>query len=164
MNHFKKSNLASEQRRQLLTLCRFLSVRISYRFMLLLLVFTGLFLTVLQQTLFAPYGIALVCLLLPSFLNGSSSALTKQKENSEIPLSVLYKRYHYSPVQFTVHRITLILCMLLLLIWHMVQTHPLILFGVSVPLLYLILCLALYPVLSRVLFLILHHRLMNGTM
>lgn len=163
MNNLKKNDSASEQRRQLFTLCRFLSVRFSCRFMLLLLVFTGLLLNVLQQAQFAPYGIALVCLLLPSFLNGSASR-TKQKENSEIPLSFLYKRYHYSPSLFTSYRITLTICMLLLLVWHPVQSTPLTLFGISVPLLYLTLCLALCPVLSRVLFLILHRRLMSGTM
>ncbi len=161
MNRSEKANLASQQRRQLLTLCRFLSARMSYRFMLLLLTFTGLLLTVLQRTRFAPYGIALICLLLPSFL-GDTATRSKQKENSELPLSVLYKRYHYSPILFNAYRITSMLCMLLLFIWHMVENPPFTLFGVSVPLLYLTLCLALYPILSRILFLVLHRRLMDG--
>lgn len=163
MNDSEKNNFASAQRQQLFTLCRFLSVRISYRFMLLLLSSTGIFLTALRRTQFAPYGIALVCLLLPSFLSDSIKA-KKEKENSDIPLSALYKRYHYSPVMFTSYRITGTLCMLLLFVWHTLQTPPLTLFGISVPLLYLVLSLALSPILSRVLFFVLHRRLMSGTM
>lgn len=163
MNRSEKNASASAHRQQLFTLCRFLAVRISYRFLLLLLSSTGLFLTVLGRTQFAPYGIALLCLLLPSFLNDAVKQDT-EKENSDVSLSDLYKRHHYSPVMFTSYRITVTLCMLLLLAWHKLQATPLTLFGISVPLLYLVLSLALSPILSRVLFFRFHRRLMNGTM
>lgn len=163
MNHFPKNESASAQRQQLLLLCRFLAVRMSYRFMLLLLCATGILLTVLQRTQFAPYGIALLCLLLPSFLNDSVKH-SKQKENSDAPLSALCKRYHYSPALYTSYRITSTLCMLLLFAWHKIQNSGLTLLGISVPLLYLALYLALCPILSRILFCVFHHRLMNGTM
>lgn len=161
MNDIKNTTSASEQRQHLLVLCRFLSARICYRFMLLLLSVTGLFFTLSGRSQFAPYGIALVCLILPAFLTGSSSENTK-KENSDSTLSVLYKRYHYSPSYFTAYRITLILCMLLLFVWHKIQLLPITLCGISVALLYLALSLALYPILSRILYLIFHRRLMNG--
>ena len=161
MNTFKKTASVQSQRQPLLILCRFLAIRISYRFMLVLLSATGLILTIQQRTLFAPYGIALVCLILPAFL---SDSVQKKKENSDTPLSALYKRYHYSPITYVTNRIALLLCMLLLLSWHMLQHTPLTLFGISLPLLYLALCLILCPVLSRILFFIFHCRLMNGTM
>lgn len=163
MNHSEVNDSSSAQRRQLFTLCRFLSVRLSYYFMLLLLSGTGLILTVLRRTLFAPYGIALICLLLPSFL---SDAVKKQKEQESrnLPLSALCKRYHYSPVMYSSYRITLTLCVLLLLMWHAVQTTPFTLLGISVPLLYLALGLLLPVILSRLLFLLFHRRLMNGIM
>lgn len=163
MNIIKKTASVQSQRQPLLTLCRFLALRITYRFMILLLFATGLFLTVQQHILFAPYGIALVCLLLPAFLSDSVTP-PKKTENSDTPLSALYKRYHYSPVTFVTNRITLLLCMLLLLVWHMLQHSPITLFGMSLPLFYLALCLILCPVLSRILFFIFHRRLMNGTM
>lgn len=161
MNDTKNNTSPSEQRHRLSVLCRFLSARFCYRFMLLLLSATGLHLSLSHNAQFAPYGIALVCLILPIFLTGSSRE-TEKKENSDLPLSVLYRRYHYSPSDFTAYRITLMLCMLLLLIWHMVQSAPVSLWGVSVALLYLSLALALYPLLSRILYLIFHRRLMNG--
>lgn len=163
MNRTEKNDSSFMQRQQLFILCRFLAVRISYRFMLLLLSCSGLLLTTLGRTQFAPYGIALVGLLLPSFLSDAVKQ-SKEKENSDIPLSALYKRYHYSPVMYTSYRITLTLCMLLLFVWHKVQTIPISLFGISVPLLYLALALVLSPVLSRILFLIFHRRLMSGTL
>jgi hypothetical protein len=161
MNHTFNSH--SEQRQALFALCRFLSARITYRSMLVLLSVTGLLFTVLGQTQFAPYGIALLCLLLPSFLNDSVKA-NKKQENREFPLSALYKRYHYSPVAFTTYRITLLLCMLLLLIWHSTQIASSRFLGMSVPLVLLALFLALYPVLSRILLFVFHRRLMNGTL
>ncbi len=163
MNRTEKNDSSATQRHQLFTLCRFLATRISYRFMLLLLSCSGLFLTASGRTQFAPYGIALVTLLLPSFLSDSVQQ-SKEKENSDIPLSALYKRYHYSPVLYTSYRIALTLCMLLLFVWHKVQTTPFTLFGISVPLLCLALALVLSPVLSRILFLLFHRRLMSGTL
>ena len=156
-------NLASsyEQRQSLSVLCRFLSVRICCRFIPLLLSVTGVFLTLSGRSQFAPYGIALVCLVLPVFLTSSARENTK-KENSDFPLSGLYRRYHYSPSYYSSYRITLILCMLLLLVWYKTQHLPVTLCGISVPLLYLAVNLALYPLLSRILYLIFHHRLMNG--
>lgn len=163
MKNSQTNDAAFQNRRLLFNLCRFLALRISYRFMLFLLTVTGLFLTVLSRTLFAPYGIALLCLLLPVFLSDSVKA-QKETENSDTPLSVLYKRYHYSPVMLTTYRITLLLCMLLLFVWHKVQTLPILLFGISLPLLYLAFALALTPVLSRLLFFFFHRRLMNGSL
>ena len=161
MNNIQNLTAATKQRQRLFSLCRFLSVRICYRIMLLLLSVTGLFYTLLGQSLFAPYGIALVCLILPAFLSGSSYEDAK-KENSDAPLSGLYRRYHYSPAFFTAYRIALILCALLLLVWHKVQSPPITLCGASLPLLYLVISLALYPILSRILCFIFHRRLMNG--
>ncbi|MBR6537212.1 MAG: hypothetical protein IKT67_08425 [Lachnospiraceae bacterium] len=161
MTHSEQNDTASAQRDRLFTLCRFLGIRLSYRIMLLLLSGTGLLLTVLEKSQFAPYGIALICLLLPVFLSGAEKE-PKEKENSDLALSALFKRYHYSPVMYVSYRITYILCMLLLLIWHLTQATPLTLFGVSVPLLYLALGLALSVVLGRVLFFLFHRRLMNG--
>lgn len=161
MTHSEQNDTASAQRDRLFTLCRFLGIRLSYRIMLLLLSGTGLLLTVLGKSQFAPYGIALICLLLPVFLSGAEKE-SKEKENSDLALSALFKRYHYSPVMYVSYRITYILCMLLVLIWHLTQATPLTLFGVSVPLLYLALGLALSVVLGRVLFFLFHRRLMNG--
>ena len=161
MTHSEHNDTASAQRDRLFTLCRFLGIRLSYRIMLLLLSGTGLLLTVLGKSQFAPYGIALICLLLPVFLSGAEKE-PKEKENSDLALSALFKRYHYSPVMYVSYRITYILCMLLVLIWHLTQATPLTLFGVSVPLLYLALGLALSVVLGRVLFFLFHRRLMNG--
>ena len=163
MNDSHKTDASATQRQLLFALCRFLSARFSYRFMLLLTATTGVFLTLLGRTQFAPYGIALLCLILPSFLQDSVINRT-QKENSDTLMSALYKRYHYSPVLFTTYRITLLLCALLLFTWHRILQVPLTLFNISIPLLYLVLCLALYPVLSRVFFFLLHRRLMNGSM
>lgn len=163
MSKYDLNHSAPSQRQSLLTLCRFVVTRLMYRLMLLLLSVTGLFLTLSHRTQFAPYGIVLLCLLLPAFLNDSlTSRLNPKKENNDTPLHSLYRRYHYSPIVFTEYRISLLLCMLLLLIWHKVQSPALTLFGASLPLLYIVLCLALYSILSRGLFLILHHRLMNG--
>lgn len=161
MTHSEQNDTASAQRDRLFTLCRFLGIRLSYRIMLLLLSGTGLLLTVLGKSQFAPYGIALICLLLPVFLSGAEKE-PKEKENSDLALSALYMRYHYSPVMYVSYRITYILCMLLVLIWHLTQATPLTLFGVSVPLLYLALGLALSVVLGRILFFLFHRRLMNG--
>lgn len=163
MRFSETNNTASAQHRQLLTLCRFLGMRVTYRLMLLLLSGTGLLLTLLGRTQFAPYGIALVCLLLPSFLSDAVEK-QKEKENDDILLPALYKRYRYSPVMYTSYRITVTLCMLLLFVWHAVQTTPFTLFGISVPLLYVALCLGLSALLGRILYLFLHHRLMSGTL
>ena len=161
MDASEKKHTASEQRLSLLTLCRFLAVRLIYRFMLLSLSATGLILTLTHRTQFAPYGIVLLCLILPSFLSDFLNSCIK-KENTEPPLSILYRRYHYSPIKVTEYRITLSLCIVLLLIWHKVQAPKLILSGISVPLLYAVLFLALYPILSRGLFLCFHYQLMRG--
>lgn len=151
------------QKQALRILCRFLSVRFSYRFLLLLLFATGIILTATGNTLFAPYGISLLCLILPSFLNDTVEARTK-KENSDFPLSSLYKRYHYSPITYSCYRISLYLGMLLLPVWHKIQSPELSLFGISLPLLYLALFLALVPVLGYGLYFFFHHKLMNGTL
>lgn len=149
-------------RQSLFLLCRFLSARFSYRFLLILLSATSVILSVTGYTQFAPYGISLLCLLLPSFLNPSE---TKQKkENNDTALSVLYQRYHYSPTAFSGYRITLAIGMLLLLVWHKVQNPVVSVFGMSLPLLYLVLCLAMYPLVSRILLFRFHRRLMNGIM
>ncbi len=161
MNDTVNTPSASEQRQRLHALCRFLSARICYRLMLILLSATGLILTVLGQSQFAPYVIALVCLILPSFLTGPSRENTK-KENSEFPLSGLYRRYHYSPSAFTAYRISMLFCMLLLFVWHKVQATPITVCAISVPLLFLAINLFLYPILSRILYFIFHRRLMNG--
>ena len=160
MNDIKNTPSAIEQRRQLHALCRFLSARICYRFMLILLSVTGLFFTLCGRSQFAPYGISLVCLILPTFLTGSSEI--KKKENGDFPLSGLYRRYHYSPSVFNAYRVSLLLSMLLLFIWHQVQSVPLTFCGISLALLYLAVNLALYPVLNRLLCVIFHRRLMNG--
>lgn len=152
-----------DNKRQLLLLCRFLGVTATCRLMLFLLSGTGILLVLLNKTQFAPFGIAVFCLVLPSFLNGSSASETK-KENSDRPLSFLFRQYHYSLSNYTAYRITLFICMLLLLIWHKTLTTPILFFGVSLPLLFLALCLALSTILSRILFFCFHHRLMNGTL
>lgn len=161
MNTLKNDVSVSDERQSLHILCRFLALRTACRFFPVLLSVTGLLLTVFGNSQFAPYGIALIYLILPTFLSGSVKQ-PKQKENRDIPLSALYKRYHYSPVLTTSYHITLTLCMLLLLVWHKVQHTPLTLLGISVPLIYLALCLAFVPVLSRILFFRFHRRLMNG--
>ncbi len=153
----------SQQRRTLLLLCRFLGLGILYRFMPVLLSVTGIFLTLTHRTQFAPYGISLLCLLIPSFLNNSPDKQTK-KENSDTSLSVLYKRYHYSPSAFSGYRITILLCEILLIFWHILQNPVLTVCGFSLPLLYLAVCLALYPVLSHILFRHFHRKLMNGSL
>ena len=89
MRFSEQNDTASKQRRQLLTLCRFLGIRITYRLMLLLLCGTGLLLTAFGRTQFAPFGIALVCLLLPSFLG---DAVEKQKEVSQ-KVAEIQKKY-----------------------------------------------------------------------
>lgn len=161
MAHSEANDTATAQRDRLLTLCRFLGIRLSHRIMLLLLTGTGLLLTILGKTQFAPYGIALICLLLPVFLSGAVKE-PKEKENSDLALSALYKRYHYSPVMHSSYRITYVLCMLLMLVWHLTQATPLTLLGISVPLLYLALFPALSVILGRVLFFLFHRRLMSG--
>lgn len=162
MDQTKKRTDSSDNKQQLLLLCRFLGVRISCLIMAFLLSGTGIILTLFGKTQFAPYGLALICLLLPVFISGSSQ--DAKKENRDRPLSLLFRRYHYSLSSFTAYRITLWVCMLLLLIWHIIQAMPLTLFGFSVPLLFLALCLALTTISGRVLFFFFHHRLMNGTL
>lgn len=162
MNEPKIPDILS-QKQALRILCRFLSLRYSYYTLLILLSGTGVILTLTGHTFFAPYGIALLCLLLPSFLNGSVKEQTK-KENRDLPLSSLFRRYHYSPVSFSTYRITLLLGMLLLFVWHVIQTPVLTLCGISLPLLYLAFFLALYPVLSYICFFVFHRRLMSGTL
>ena len=163
MNADSSNSQSILQKQALRSLCRFLSVQFSYRLMLLLLLVTGIVFSVTGSTYFAPYGIGLLCLILPSFLNDTVQKHTK-KENSDLPLPSLYERYHYSPITYSCYRITVYLGMLLLLIWHKIQAPTFTLFGLSLPLLYLALFLALGPVLGYVLYLIFHRRLMNGTL
>lgn len=148
--------------RSLSILCRFLAARFFYRFLLLLLFGTGIVLSLCQKSQFAPYGIALVCLLLPLYMNSASEQA--KKENSDSALSVLYKRYHYSPASFLSYRRMQSLCILLLFVWHGIQSPALTLFRIPLPLLYAVILLAGYPLLSRVLTFMFHRRLMNGTM
>ncbi len=162
MTEQENSLSAQSADRSLSTLCRFLAARLCYRFALLLLFGTGIVLSLCQKSQFAPYGIALLCLLLPLYIN-SSSEQTK-KENSDSALSVMYKRYHYSPVAFLSYRRMQSLCVLLLIVWHSLQTPEVTVFRISLPLLYAAILLAGYPILSRVLTFIFHRRLMNGTM
>lgn len=152
-----------EQRQALLILCRFLSLRLLHRFMLILLSATGILLSLMNRPQFAPYGIAVLCLVLPPFINGSY-ANGPEKENSAAPLSVLYGRYRYSPAAFLSYRISFLLCSLLLFFWHFLQKPEFLLSGISLPLLYLAVVLAFYPVAGRLLFLYFHHRLMNGSL
>lgn len=156
-------HFAKAERRALLTLCRFLASRLSYRFTLLLLTACGIFLTLMGKTYFAPYGIALIGLLLPSFLGGASTDSTK-KENTDAPLSFLYQRHHYSPSMHFCYRCSFLLCALLLLFWHLLQ-HPTLSFcGLSLPLLCLVLSLAAPVLLNHLLFLYFHRRLMDGAL
>ena len=157
----QSSQSSCNERQILFTLCRFLSARFLYRFMLLLLSGIGILLSILGRTQFAPYGICVVCLLLPSFLHDSLEKKQK-KENSDSPLFYLYKQYRYSPVLFAEYRISLTICAVMLFIWYLLQPSALRLLGLSVPLLCTLLCLALYPLVSRILFFRLHHRMMNG--
>lgn len=163
MKHSNDTGSSVQKRQSLLTLCRFLAVRFVYRTMLILPAVSGIFLAFTGRTQFAPFGIAFFCLLLPLFLN-DTVANSAKKENNESPLPSLYKRYRYSSVLFLSYRITLTLEMLLLLIWHKVQAEPVLLFGYSLPLLFIALCLALCPILGRVLFFRFHRRLMNGSL
>jgi len=159
----EQENAVSERNadQSLAGLCRFLAARFFSRFSVLLLFSTGIVLSLCHKSQFAPYGIPLMCLLLPLYLN-SASEQTK-KENSDSALSVLYKRYHYSPVSFSTYRRMHSLCILLLIVWHSLQSPVLTLFGLSLPLLYAAILLAGYPVLSRILIFVFHRRLMNGS-
>lgn len=152
-----------EQRQVLLILCRYLSLRLLHRFMLILLSVTGILLSLINRPLFAPYGIAVLCLILPPFISGSYTSDSK-KENGDTPLSVLYDRYHYSPIALLSYRVSFLLCSLLLFFWHFLQNPELLLFGISLPLLYLAVNLASYPIASRLLFRYFHHRLMSGSL
>ncbi|MBQ3029347.1 MAG: hypothetical protein IJD26_09710 [Lachnospiraceae bacterium] len=163
MKHSNDTGSSAQKHQSLLTLCRFLAVRFVYRTMLVLPVVSGFFLAFAGRTQFAPFGIALVCLILPLFLNDAVTSSVK-KENNESSLSSLYQRYRYSSVLFLSYRITLTLEMLLLLIWHKVQAEPVLLFGCSLPLLFIVLCLALCPLLGRILFFRFHRRLMSGSL
>lgn len=149
-----------KQRQALLFLCRFLTLRLLHKIMLVLLSVTGLVLSLLDRTQFAPYGIAVLCLLLPSFICGASSDTGNR--DSDAPLSGLYDRYHCSPSAFFSYHITFLLCSLLLLFWHFLQHTPLLVLGASLPLIYLAINLGLYPVMSLFLFWYCHRRLMDG--
>ena len=162
MTEQEKSSSAQSVDCSLSTLCRFLSARLCYRFSLLLLFGTGIVLSLCQRSQFAPYGIALLCLILPLYFN--SAAEQTKKENSDSALSVLYKRYHYSPVSFLNYRRMQSLCILLLIVWHSLQSPSITLGYLSLPLLYAAVLLAGYPILSRILTFIFHRRLMSGTM
>lgn len=152
-----------EQRQALLLLCRFLSLRLLHRFMLILLSATGILLSLLARPQFAPYGIAVICLILPPFISGSYTNGSK-KENGSTPLSVLYDRYHYSPIAFLSYRVSFLLCSLLLFCWSFLQNSELLLFSIPLPLLYLAVNFAFYPIASQLLFRYFHHRLMNGSL
>lgn len=161
MNTEEHTEQSKNQKQTLFSLCRFLSLRLMYRSMLILLFVTGIVLSLIHRAQFAPYGIAVVYLLLPSFINFSADTSAK-KENNDTPLSILCNKYHYSPSALFSYRISYFLCSLLLFIWHLIQTPVLYLGGLSLPLFYLILNLALFPIISRILFWNLHHRLMEG--
>ncbi|MGN1084405.1 MAG: hypothetical protein ACI4QX_05345 [Lachnospiraceae bacterium] len=161
MEPTESAHNSKKQQQVLLALCRFLSLRLLHGFMLILLFATGCTLSLLNRSQFAPYGIAVVCLILPSFISGSSGNPSK-KENSDMPLATLCNRYHYSPVFVFSYRVSFLLCSLLLFFWHLIQNPVLSLWGISLPLLYLAVNLALYPILSRCLFWHFHRRLMSG--
>lgn len=162
MTEQEKTLSGQTTERTLSVLCRFLAARFFYRFSLLLLFGTGIVLSLSHRSQFAPYGIPLMCLLLPLYLN-SASEQTK-KENSDSALSVLYKRYHYSPVSFSTYRRMHSLCILLLFVWNCLQAPIIAPLPISLPLLYAAILLAGYPILSRILTFVFHRRLMNGTM
>lgn len=151
-----------KQRQALFLLCRFLTLRLLHKIMLVLLFSTGLVLSFSDRTQFAPYGIAVICLLLPSFICGASS--DTEKKGGDAPLSSLYHRYRCSHAAFFSYHITFLLCSLLLLCWHFLQKTPLLLLGASLPLIYLALNLAFYPLVSYVLFWYCHRRLMDGSL
>jgi len=148
------------QRQILLSLCRLISLRLLHKGTILLLFATGALLSLLGKSQFAPYGIALIYLLLPTFI-GNSTQETAKKENSA-PLAYLCGKYHYSPSAFFSYRISFLLCSALLFCWHISLRTPLQLGRISLPLFYLAIHLALYPILSRLFFLLLHRKLMDG--
>lgn len=152
-----------EQRQALLLLCRFLSLRLLHRIMLILLSATGILLSLIARPQFAPYGIAVICLILPPFISGSYTDSSK-KESGNTPLSVLYDRYRYSPIALLSYRVSFLLCSLLLFLWYFLQNSGLLLCGIPLPLLYFAFNLAFYPIASRLLFRYFHHRLMNGSL
>ena len=161
MNDTTPKQNAKLLRQSLLFLCRLISLRILHRGMVLFLLVTGVLLSLSGATQFAPYGIAIFYLLLPSFLQNAPTK-HKEKENHDSPLSFLYEKYHYSPSSFFCYRIAFLLCSVLLFCWWLSLRTPLLFGGLSLPLLCLAIYLALYPLLSRILFFYFHWKLMNG--
>ncbi|MBQ9768549.1 MAG: hypothetical protein IJW37_10645 [Lachnospiraceae bacterium] len=161
MNENDRTRNSNNQRQILLSLCRLIALRQLHKGTVLLLFATGLLLSFLGHSQFAPYGIALIYLLLPTFIQNSAQENTK-KENSDSPLALLCGKYHYSLSAFFSYRISFLACSILLFCWHMVLKTPLTLGNISLPLLYLAFHLALYPILARIRFLQFHRRLMDG--
>ena len=157
-----QKNTETRQQKQLLfSLCRFLTLRAIRRISVGVLFGIGILLSFLGERRFAPYGTAMLCLLLPVFLEGNASA--QKKENKDTVLSSLCTRYHSSLFSMFCYRISYLLCSFLLLFWH-ILTPTLLPFagGLSLPLLLLVINLAAYPIASRILFCYFHNKLMAG--
>ena len=161
MNENKLTQISNNPRQVLLSLCRLIALRMLHKAAVLLLFGTGIFLSLTDHAQFAPYGIALIHLLLPTFIDNATPKNAK-KENSASPLALLCGKYHYSLSAFFSYRISFLVCSLLLFCWHFLSNTSLMAGRLSVPLLYLALHLALYPILSRIRFLRLHRKLMDG--
>lgn len=158
----KRNDTAGTQQKQmLLALCRFLTLRTIRTIGVSVLFGIGLLLSLTGHSQFAPYGIAMLYLLLPVFLEGNAPA--QKKENKDTVLSSLCTKYHYSLFSALYYRISYLLCAFLLLAWHLLSPMPLS-FALELPLPLLLLAslLAAYPVASRILYLRLHKKLMDG--
>lgn len=157
-NHTKE---AAAQKLQLLSLCRFLSLRVFHTVFVILLFSCGMILSLINCHTFAPYGIAAVYLLLPSFIGNSFSSNTK-KENNDTPLCILCSKYHYSPISLFSYRTSHFLCSLLLFCWHITQGKYYFTNRFSLPLLLFLLNLSGHIIVSRILYRHFHHKLMLG--
>ena len=84
----KRNDTAGTQQKQmLLALCRFLTLRSLRTIGVSVLFGIGFLLSLTGHSQFAPYGIAMLYLLLPVFLEGN--APTQKKENKDTVLSSL---------------------------------------------------------------------------
>lgn len=147
-------------RLELISICRFLSLRLTLYMLDLFLFVSGLLFSLNKDPQFTPYSIALITALIPFFLDAKIPE--KEKKNSSSDLSVLSDRCCYSPISAFHHRIAYYSCCVLLLIWHLLQKIPIEFCGISLPLLFLALGLAVYPICTYILYLFFHHRLMSG--
>lgn len=149
-----------KKRQELLVICRFLSLRTTHFLLAALLFLCGLLFSLEKDPQFPPYSIALFTIMVPFVLDAAIPE--KEKKNSSSGLSVLADRCCYSPASAFHHRIAYYSCCVLLLLWHMLQKTPLEFCGISIPLLFLAIALAVYPVLSYLFYLLFHFRLMSG--